>query len=92
MCAGDPCPQPEQANEKNLEPCTPHQGFDYFSGSEVSFITAFTCLGLVPFGDCTASLVCLICMTVVKHVHVYGHVRVHLCYIIFVYIRVVWNG
>ena len=48
--AGDPCAQPHQASDAQMEACTPHRGFDYFGGSEVSFITAFTCLGLIPFG------------------------------------------
>ena len=47
----DPCAQPHQSDSDVMEECTPHRGFDYFSGSEVSFITAFTCLGLVPIGQ-----------------------------------------
>ena len=35
--------------ETDMEPCTPHKGFDYFAGSEVAYITGFTVLGLVPF-------------------------------------------
>lgn len=27
----DPCPQPEQLNASNLEPCKYLKGFDYFS-------------------------------------------------------------
>lgn len=46
---GDPCPQPKQLEQSDLAPCSPHRGFDYFAGSEVSYITAFTCLALLPF-------------------------------------------
>ncbi|ELU06497.1 hypothetical protein CAPTEDRAFT_191097 [Capitella teleta] len=46
---GDPCPQPKQLTEDDMEDCTPHKGYDYFSGSEVAYITAFTCLALLPF-------------------------------------------
>lgn len=48
--AGDPCAQPRQMTDADLEPCTGHRGYDYFSGSELSYITAVTCLALVPFG------------------------------------------
>jgi len=49
---GDPCEQPKQMSDADLEPCTGHRGYDYFSGSELSYITAVTCLALVPFGLC----------------------------------------
>ena len=48
--AGDVCPQPKQLVEGDMEECSPHHGYDYFQGSELSYIVAFTCLGLVPLG------------------------------------------
>ena len=48
---GDPCPQPEPLKEEDLEPCTPHHGYDYFEGSEISYIVSWTILGLVPFSE-----------------------------------------
>jgi len=47
---GDPCEQPKQLSDADLETCTAHRGYDYFAGSELSYITAITCLALVPFG------------------------------------------
>ena len=35
---------------EDLKKCTSHEGFDYFDGSEVAYIMAFTSLGLFPFG------------------------------------------
>jgi len=48
-CAGDPCKQPKQLSDDDMEPCTLHRGYDYFAGSEISYITAVTSLALVPF-------------------------------------------
>ena len=45
---GDPCPQPEQLNATKLEPCPYLKGFDYFSGSELTYIYACVFLGFVP--------------------------------------------
>ncbi|XP_059617846.1 dual oxidase [Phlebotomus argentipes] len=45
---GDPCPQPMQLNASELEPCSYLQGFDYFSGSELTFIYVCVFLGFVP--------------------------------------------
>ena len=47
---GDPCPQPKQLKTSDLQECTSHRDFDYFAGSEVAYIMAFTSLGLFPFG------------------------------------------
>ena len=38
---------------EDLKKCTSHEGFDYFDGSEVAYIMAFTSLGLFPFGKHT---------------------------------------
>lgn len=45
---GDPCPQPLQLNASLLEPCSYLQGYDYFSGSELTFIYVCVFLGFVP--------------------------------------------
>ena len=50
VTSGDPCAQPKQLSDGDLEPCTGHRGYDYFSGSELSYITAITSLALLPFG------------------------------------------
>lgn len=34
----------------NLESCPDHHGYDYFKGSELSFIVLWTCFGVIPFG------------------------------------------
>lgn len=33
----------------NLESCPDHHGYDYFKGSELSFIVLWTCFGVIPF-------------------------------------------
>ncbi|XP_071446049.1 dual oxidase [Hetaerina americana] len=45
---GDPCPQPMQLNATLLEPCKYLQGYDYFEGSELSYIYAIIFLGFIP--------------------------------------------
>lgn len=45
---GDPCRQPAQLNATELEPCSYLQGFDYFSGSELTYIYVCVFLGFVP--------------------------------------------
>ncbi|KAG8223936.1 hypothetical protein J437_LFUL003744, partial [Ladona fulva] len=45
---GDPCPQPMQLNASLLEPCTYLKGYDYFEGSELSYIYAIIFLCFVP--------------------------------------------
>lgn len=45
---GDPCPQQLQINASELEPCRPLEGFDYFSGSEFTYIYSCVLLGFVP--------------------------------------------
>ena len=51
-----PCPQPYQLNSSTtLPPCSPHKGFDYFSGNELPFISVFVCIGLFPFSKLTFS-------------------------------------
>ncbi|KAG0712646.1 hypothetical protein GWK47_018008 [Chionoecetes opilio] len=47
-----------QINSVNAEPCTPPETYDYFSGSEVSYILTFTLVG----GACVAMLAWIIAM------------------------------
>ena len=42
---GDPCPQPQQLNATNMEPCMFLKGYDYFQGSEVPYI--FGCIVII---------------------------------------------
>lgn len=51
---GDPCPQPEQLNATLLDPCSHLEGYDYFSGSELTYIYACVFLGFVPILCATA--------------------------------------
>ncbi|KAK8749678.1 hypothetical protein OTU49_015477 [Cherax quadricarinatus] len=44
----DPCPQPAQLNTTEMEPCDYLQGFDYFQGSEVTYIYSCILLLAVP--------------------------------------------
>ena len=37
-------------NIDNVESCPDHHGYDYFKGSELSFIVLWTCFGVIPFG------------------------------------------
>lgn len=41
---------PMYLGEENLESCPDHHGYDYFKGSELSFIILWTCFGIIPFG------------------------------------------
>lgn len=45
---GDPCPQPFQLNTSDMEPCNYLQGYDYFQGSEVTYIYSCILLVAVP--------------------------------------------
>ncbi|KAL7042509.1 hypothetical protein ACKWTF_001170 [Chironomus riparius] len=45
---GDPCPQPEQLNASLLDKCSHLEGYDYFSGSELTYIYSCVVLGFVP--------------------------------------------
>lgn len=45
---GDPCPQPEQLTTSLLEPCEYLKGYDYFEGSELTYIYVCIFLGFVP--------------------------------------------
>lgn len=56
---GDPCPQPLQLNATELEPCKSLDGFDYFSGSEFTYIYSCVLLGFVPI-LCAAAGYCVI--------------------------------
>lgn len=44
------CHQPYQINSSVLVPCGQTGGYDFFEGSEVSFILTFLFLALVPLG------------------------------------------
>lgn len=46
--ADDPCPQPAQLNTSEMEPCVYLQGYDYFQGSEVTYIYSCILLAAVP--------------------------------------------
>lgn len=43
------CPDAAFLAETDLEPCTPHRGYDYFAGSEVAYIIIWVSFGLIPF-------------------------------------------
>ena len=43
------CKEPVHLNKNNLEKCTPHKGYDYFAGSEASYIILWVSFGLIPF-------------------------------------------
>ncbi|XP_053408593.1 dual oxidase-like isoform X3 [Mercenaria mercenaria] len=43
------CSEAKYLPEQVLEPCTPHQGYDYFAGSEASYIIIWVSFGLIPF-------------------------------------------
>ncbi|CAH1797386.1 unnamed protein product [Owenia fusiformis] len=47
---GDPCEQPRQLNHSELAECEGPKHFDYFVGSELSFILTFTALGIFFIG------------------------------------------
>ena len=52
------CRQPHQLsadNRRHVADCTEKQTFDYFSGSEISFVLSFSALVLVFFGEFSAS-------------------------------------
>jgi hypothetical protein len=40
---------PVYLDEEVLEECPDHHGYDYFKGSELSFIILWTCFGTIPF-------------------------------------------
>nr|BAM76968.1 dual oxidase [Penaeus japonicus] len=46
--ADDPCPQPAQLNTSDMELCVYLQGYDYFQGSEVTYIYSCILLAAVP--------------------------------------------
>ena len=43
------CKTPVHLGKDRLEKCTPHKGFDYFAGSEATFIIVWTTFGIIPF-------------------------------------------
>ncbi|CAG0891147.1 unnamed protein product [Darwinula stevensoni] len=45
---GDPCPQPAQLNASMMAPCNFLAGFDYFHGSEVTYIYSCILLAAIP--------------------------------------------
>ncbi|KAL3836734.1 hypothetical protein ACJMK2_022153 [Sinanodonta woodiana] len=44
-----PCKHVGQINSSDLPVCTSHKGYDYFAGSEVTYIIVWVCFGLIPF-------------------------------------------
>jgi dual oxidase len=48
--AGSPCPQPQQISSKILEPCVILAGWDYFHGSEITFVLVILLLIIIPVG------------------------------------------
>lgn len=44
-----PCKEPVHLTADRLEKCSPHKGFDYFAGSEASYIIVWVAFGLIPF-------------------------------------------
>merc|ERR1719225_1781264 len=45
---GDPCPQPQQLNATEMEPCMFLKGYDYFQGSEVPYIFGVIVILFIP--------------------------------------------
>ncbi|KAK9881555.1 hypothetical protein WA026_016432 [Henosepilachna vigintioctopunctata] len=45
---GNPCPQPMQLNASMMEPCTMHEGYDYFESNEIAYIYSCIILFFVP--------------------------------------------
>ena len=43
------CREPVHLQKNNLEKCSPHKGFDYFAGSEATYIILWVSFGLIPF-------------------------------------------
>lgn len=54
-----PC-KPLRISTSELEPCGSHHGYDYFAGSEVTYIIIWTCFGLIPLGKYVLN--CKICV------------------------------
>ncbi|XP_052805242.1 dual oxidase-like isoform X3 [Mya arenaria] len=63
----DSCP-PIYMHESQLEPCSPHKGYDYFAGSEASYIIVWVSFGLIP-------LVCLLFVWVLSKCKTYRYMR-----------------
>lgn len=59
---GDPCPQPKQLREEDLERCTPITTVDYFEGSSAGFGIIIVILILLP-------ILCYIAAYIVSHYH-----------------------
>ena len=47
-----PCQPHKHLNVSSMPACPRHQGFDFFAGSEIPFIIVWTCIGLLPLGEC----------------------------------------
>lgn len=52
-----PC-QPLKINNNDLEPCGGHHGYDYFAGSEVTYIIVWTSFGLIPLSKLKLNSAC----------------------------------
>ncbi|XP_052252760.1 dual oxidase 1-like isoform X3 [Dreissena polymorpha] len=55
-------------HERVLEPCTPHRGYDYFAGSEASYIIVWVSFGLIPF-------LCLLFVYILSKCKQWRHMR-----------------
>ncbi|CAG2200081.1 DUOX [Mytilus edulis] len=62
-----PC-KPLRISTSELEPCGSHHGYDYFAGSEVTYIIIWTCFGLIP-------LVCILCAYIAAKCRQWKHSR-----------------
>lgn len=51
MLTGDPCEQQKQLEEGDMNECTEYTRYNFFSGSEVSYIGSLTAVGLLPFSE-----------------------------------------
>ncbi|OWF46058.1 Dual oxidase [Mizuhopecten yessoensis] len=53
-----------------MEPCTGHKGYDYFAGSEISFIIIWACFGLIPLICVLSAYIAARCRTWRHNKHV----------------------
>lgn len=53
--ADSPCPQPQQISSKILEPCVILAGWDYFHGSEITYVLVILLLIIIPIAIALAA-------------------------------------